>query len=53
MEEAEGVGESEGMENTGRTRPYENEQSSNELTEVDAANTGPVWVCIRSFACIL
>ena len=41
------------MEDTRRTRPSEStKQGSYELTETEAASTGPTWVCPRSFACI-
>jgi hypothetical protein len=41
------VGDTEGTENTRRTRPSKTtEQSSYELTETEAARTGPTQVCI-------
>ena len=46
-EESEGVVETEGMEDTRRTRSSKTiEQRSCELTVIEAAITGPTWVCI-------
>lgn len=53
-EEAEGVRETKGMEDTRKTRPHKiPEQSSYELTETEAATTECTWVYTKCSECVL